>query len=99
MLIELLIVPLALGAIGFVLAAREYRIALEDAQGAFEIVCPRDGHPADVSFDVKRAARTATFGIPHHLRLTTCTFWPDRKGCNQRCIKQVAPGHTHVRHA
>jgi hypothetical protein len=99
MLIQLLIVPLALAAVAFILSAREYRVALADAQGSFEIVCPRDQKRATVTFDVRRAARTEAFGIPHHLRLQTCTFWPERGGCDQHCIKQVAPGHTHVRHA
>jgi hypothetical protein len=99
MLLQLLIVPLAFAAIAFILAAREYRIALADAQGTYEIVCPADGRRAEVVFDAKKAARTAAFGIPHHLRLHSCTFWPERGGCDQHCIKQVAPGHTHVRHA
>jgi len=99
MLIQLLIVPLALAALGFFLSLREYRIALADAGGSHEIICPRDGRPATIAFDARRAARTEAFGIPHHLRLTTCTFWPEREGCDQRCIKQAAPGHTHVRHA
>ena len=99
MLTQLLIVPLALAFVGFVLSAREYRRALADAGGAYDIVCPRDGRTATITFDVKRAARTEAFGIPHHLRLTSCTFWPERGGCDQHCIKQVAPGHTHVRHA
>jgi hypothetical protein len=99
MLLQLLIVPLALAAAGFILAAREYRIALADAAGTYEIVCPRDSHRATVTFDTKKAARTAAFGLPHHLRLTSCTFWPEREGCDQHCIKQIAPGHTHVLHA
>jgi hypothetical protein len=99
MLIQLLTVPLTLAAVAFILAAREYRIALADADGRYEIECPLDGRHATITFDVRRAARTATFGIPHHLGLASCTFWPQRGGCNQHCIKQVAPGHTHVRHA
>lgn len=99
MLFQLLIVPLALAAIAFGLAARRYNLARADAAGTYEIDCPRDGQKATVTFDVNRAARTEAFGIPRHLRLTSCTFWPERGGCDQHCIKQVAPGHTHVRHA
>lgn len=99
MLTQLVAVPLALAAIAFILAGRQYRLALSDAEGSYEIRCPRDGRRATVTFDVKSAARTEAFGIPRHLRLRSCTFWPERGGCDQHCIKQVAPGHTHVRHA
>ena len=99
MLFQLLIIPLALGAVGFILSFREYRIALADAKGDYQVACPRDGKLARVTFDARKAARTAAFGLPHHLRLTTCTHWPERGGCDQHCIKDVAPGHTHVWHA
>jgi len=26
------------------------------------------------------------------LRVATCTDWPDRKGCNEACLAQIAPG-------
>jgi len=96
---QLLVVPILLAAAGFFLSGRAYRRALADARGEWEITCPRDGKRATVTFDARRAARTEAFGIPHHLHLTTCTFWPERGGCDEHCIKQVAPGHTHVRHA
>jgi len=46
--------------------------------------CPETYLPAAVAVDAGRAAWTAAFGRTH-LRIRSCTLWPQRAGCAQRC--------------
>ncbi|HWC03580.1 MAG TPA: hypothetical protein VHF87_12550 [Methylomirabilota bacterium] len=46
--------------------------------------CPETHLPAAVAVDAGRAAWTAAFGWPR-LRIRSCTLWPSRTGCAQRC--------------
>jgi hypothetical protein len=46
--------------------------------------CPETRQPAAVAVDARHAAWTAAFRRPL-LRVRSCTLWPQRAGCAQRC--------------
>jgi hypothetical protein len=62
------------------------------------IQCPENLRPAGVDVDAGRAAVTALFKGPE-LRLSSCTRWPEKAGCGQQCLSQIAasPGGCLVR--
>jgi len=53
------------------------------------VTCPETRQPVGVTVDTKHAAWT---GIAHTpaLRLNTCTRWPERKDCGQKCLAEIA---------
>jgi hypothetical protein len=57
-------------------------------RGTRLITCPETLTPEAVSVDAVHAALTAFHAEPE-LRLTTCTRWPERKDCDQRCLLQI----------
>jgi hypothetical protein len=46
--------------------------------------CPETHMPAAVAVDARHAAWTALWSRPY-LRIRSCTLWPRRAGCAQRC--------------
>jgi len=58
-------------------------------RGARIVVCPETREPAVVSVDPGHLAVTATLGSPDVL-LDRCSRWPEREGCNQACVSQIA---------
>ncbi len=46
--------------------------------------CPETNLPAAVAVDARHAAWTAALSRPR-LRIRSCTLWPRRAGCAQRC--------------
>ncbi len=96
-MVYVIAVSLTLALFAFSAVAWEYRHTLRTTRpGPYELTCPRDGSKAEVEVDPKRAARTAAIGIPYHIRLSKCSHWPERSGCDQHCIKQIASGHMYV---
>lgn len=57
--------------------------------GAMVVKCPENQRPAAVSLDATHASLTAP-GKPAALRLSACSRWPERAGCGQECLSQVA---------
>jgi hypothetical protein len=57
-------------------------------RGKMLVTCPETHGPAGVSVDARRAALTDLTGEPV-LRLTACTRWPEREGCDQACLAQI----------
>ena len=49
------------------------------------VVCPDTALVADVQIDAWHAAATA-FPGPPRLHLVACTFWPEREGCERKCV-------------
>lgn len=96
MLGELLFVPIVLALVAMVFVVIDYRRALQEWSAPRHTICPRDNTSVDVQVDAHAAARTAAFGVPIHVRLSGCSHWPERAGCDQRCLRQVSPGHTAV---
>lgn len=58
-------------------------------RGGRVITCPENRRPAGVRVDSRHAAVTAIGKIPE-LRLSTCSRWPERAGCGQECLAQIA---------
>jgi len=54
------------------------------------VTCPETRAPAVVRLDVARAVRTQIAGKPD-LRLSSCSRWPERRECAQKCLSQI-PG-------
>jgi hypothetical protein len=50
--------------------------------------CPETGLLAEIGLDAPRAALTAVPGPPT-LRVVSCSLWPERQGCEQRCVAHV----------
>ena len=59
------------------------------SRGTRVIICPETHEPAAVCLDSTRAVLAATVGGPA-LRLASCSRWPERFGCNQPCLEQIA---------
>jgi hypothetical protein len=58
-------------------------------RGRRVIACPETREPAGVVVDAPHAAVTALGGAPE-LRLSSCSRWPERAGCGQPCLSQIA---------
>jgi hypothetical protein len=58
-------------------------------RGSRVITCPENRRPAGVVVDARHAAATALGSAPE-LRLSSCSRWPERAGCGQECLAQVA---------
>ena len=57
-------------------------------RGARVISCPDNQQPAAVTVDARHAAFTAAGGH-EHLRLDSCSRWPEKAGCGQECLTQI----------
>src|SRR5512138_2202474 len=53
-----------------------------------DILCPETGERETVRFDGWEAARSRLAG-KMNLRLCSCTRWPMRRDCDQRCAHQA----------
>jgi hypothetical protein len=53
------------------------------------ITCPENRRPAGVRVNAGHAAATALGRVPE-LRLSSCSRWPERAGCGQECLTQIA---------
>jgi len=55
------------------------------------ITCPEGNHPvAEVTLQSRLAAFGAAFGKPW-LRVRNCSLWPQRMGCDEKCVKENWP--------
>jgi len=57
-------------------------------RGTRVVACPENEQPAAVTVDARRAALTAAAGR-EHLRLDSCSRWPEKAGCGQECLRQI----------
>jgi hypothetical protein len=69
------------------------RESLEDESPAetiyqWLIECPETDKLAEVEI----SARAATFTTARQVLLRNCTFWPERDGCQQRCLTSHSIG-------
>jgi hypothetical protein len=58
-------------------------------RGRKAVTCPETGGPAEVGVDAARAAAGSAFGRLV-LRAKSCSLWPARSGCAQRCLETSA---------
>jgi hypothetical protein len=58
-------------------------------RGERVVKCPENTRPAGVKLDVGHAVAS---GLAFHagLRLSTCSRWPEKAGCGQECLSQIA---------
>ena len=82
------IVAGAIGVAVLLLAAQLVRLWLR-LRGVRAVTCPETGRKAGVELDAGRAAVSAAF-TGAQPRLSTCTRWPERQGCGQECLREVA---------
>jgi hypothetical protein len=75
-------------ALAVVLLGRQ-ALAWWKYRGQRVIVCPENQAAAGVVVDARHAAATSTLGAPE-LRLSACSRWPERGGCGQPCLSQIA---------
>ena len=54
------------------------------------VTCPDTRGLAEVRLNALWAAFTAVFGKPL-LRVKSCTLWPGKKNCAERCVKEKWP--------
>jgi hypothetical protein len=57
-------------------------------KGERVVTCPADQTKAAVDISTGKAAAAAVFGSPA-FTLTTCSHWPERRGCGQACVSQI----------
>ncbi|HUP04110.1 MAG TPA: hypothetical protein VMU19_08975 [Bryobacteraceae bacterium] len=95
-MLEALMVIVA--ALAVILVVRQ-TLAWRKFHGPRVIVCPENQKPAGVTVDAGHAAATSVLGAPE-LRLSACSRWPERAGCGQPCLSQIAasPEDCLVRH-
>ncbi len=58
-------------------------------RGSRSVTCPRDGEPTEIEIDAFGAAVSAAVGDPV-LRVSHCTHWPERSGCEQECLQSAS---------
>ena len=58
-------------------------------RGQRVIVCPENRQHAGVELDVRRVLATGLVSEPR-LQLSSCSRWPERAGCGQECLSQIA---------
>jgi len=69
-------------------AIRLFRLWLR-YHGAMVVKCPETQRPAGVVVDARHAALTPP-GKTAELHLSSCSRWPERAGCGQECLSQIA---------
>jgi hypothetical protein len=52
--------------------------------------CPETHGAAEVTLNTHRAALAAAFGKPI-LRVKSCSLWPQKSGCAEKCVKENWP--------
>jgi len=67
-----------------VLALREFL----RYRGTRVVTCPETRQPVAVRVDKEHAAVSSALG-EEHLRLESCTRWPERRHCGQECLAQI----------
>src|SRR3954454_14212048 len=80
-------VPLLLLAVLVVYVGIAIRTAIR-MRGNHVVVCPETQQPAGVKVDLGHAATTAVWEKAD-VRLTTCSRWPERAGCDQPFQAQI----------
>jgi hypothetical protein len=79
----------AIAAVFLAIVLGRLALAWRRYRGQRVIACPETLQPAGVLVDAGHAAVTALGGAPE-LRLSSCSRWPERAGCGQACLGQIA---------
>ncbi|MGZ4814597.1 MAG: hypothetical protein ACXVZV_04275 [Terriglobales bacterium] len=65
-----------------------YYMAKWEYRQPFHALCPEMLQPVDIYVDGTHAARTR-FDGHEELIVTSCSRWPERRGCDQGCTPQI----------
>ena len=87
MSVQVLVVTIAVVLVA--IAALRLARAWWKFRGSRVVTCPENRRPAGVAVDAAHAASTALAGSPD-LRLSSCSRWPERAGCGQQCLVEIA---------
>lgn len=85
---QYLAVALFVIALAFVIRRLSAAARAWKYRGEMVITCPETRKPAAVKVDTLSAAVTEVLN-EHHLRLRSCTRWPERRDCDQDCVCQI----------
>jgi hypothetical protein len=83
------VVILAILGLGVLVVLWRFLSAYAKARGQRVVKCPETKAAAGVEVDAKGAAMAA-LGGKHQLELSACTRWPERAGCGQECLQEIA---------
>jgi hypothetical protein len=83
-------VPFLVGIVGVLCGVVLWRLgsAWWTYRGRRVVSCPENKNPAGVTVDSVHAMATA-LGRPQ-LRLESCSRWPEKAGCGQECLSEIA---------
>jgi hypothetical protein len=83
--------PLIMLAVGVFVGIVLMRLAALMARyrGKRVVTCPENHRPAGVALDVGHAVMSG-LGFRTDLRLSECSRWPEKAGCGQACLAQIA---------
>ena len=86
-----LLLILVIGATGllFVIAPVVIDIYVRYHNGKV-VNCPETHGSAEVTLDTRRAALAAAFG-KHILRVKSCSLWPQKSDCAEKCAHENWP--------
>ncbi|MFN0150641.1 MAG: hypothetical protein ACKVU1_08020 [bacterium] len=83
-----LVVVAIIGVAAIAIAVRMAR-AFGEYRGERVVTCPETHAPVGVHVDASHAALLTARGGAG-LRLSDCTRWPERAGCGQECLSEIA---------
>ena len=87
---EFILITVAVGfAVFLFIALRSAASTYRELRGDHLITCPENHKSAAVRIAAGKAAVEATIG-KDYLRLSNCSRWPEKKGCGQECLAQIA---------
>jgi hypothetical protein len=87
MTIQMVVIAVAL--VLFSIAIVRLLSAWNAYRGQRVVTCPENTRPAGVTVDTGHAAATCLTGKPE-LKLSSCSRWPERAGCGQACLSEIA---------
>jgi len=85
----LLVLSIVVAAVVVVLGLGRFLRAFFHQRGQRLVACPETQQPAAVRVNAVRAALSSLRGRPQ-LRLDACSRWPEREGCGQECLAEIA---------
>jgi len=77
------IIALVIACLGVRFSLAYFRL-----RGTRVVSCPADHTQAAVDISARKAAAGAMVG-KGSFTLTSCSHWPERQGCGQRCLSQI----------
>ncbi len=85
----LILLGLAVVATALFFILRPALPKLLQLRGKRIVTCPETGRKVTVEVDARRAAVGTVRGGDEGLRLRTCSLWPERADCHQKCVGQI----------